>query len=68
KENKKKGGKDFPSFEKGEEVCIRRPPNKDEKLIPHKFQNPFIGGYKVFEDLGSKLKVHKGTRGRDCRH
>uniref|UniRef100_A0A0N5CB74 RNA-directed DNA polymerase n=1 Tax=Strongyloides papillosus TaxID=174720 RepID=A0A0N5CB74_STREA len=64
KENKKKGGKDFPSFEKGEEVCIRRPPNKDEKIIPHKFQSPFIGGYKVFEDLGSKLKVHKGTRGR----
>uniref|UniRef100_A0A0N5BUT5 RNA-directed DNA polymerase n=1 Tax=Strongyloides papillosus TaxID=174720 RepID=A0A0N5BUT5_STREA len=64
KENKKQGGKDFPSFEKGEEVCIRRPPNKDEKIIPHKFQSPFIGGYKVFEDLGSKLKVHKGTRGR----
>uniref|UniRef100_A0A0N5C9G2 Integrase catalytic domain-containing protein n=1 Tax=Strongyloides papillosus TaxID=174720 RepID=A0A0N5C9G2_STREA len=51
KENKKNGGKDFPSFEKEEEVCIRRPPNKDEKIIPHKFQSSFIGGYKVFEDL-----------------
>uniref|UniRef100_A0A0K0FFK5 RNA-directed DNA polymerase n=1 Tax=Strongyloides venezuelensis TaxID=75913 RepID=A0A0K0FFK5_STRVS len=64
KENKKKGGTEFLSFEKGEMVCIKRPPNKEEKIIPHKFQSPFIEGYKVVKDLGSKLKVHKGTRGR----